>query len=89
MGDKYWYLKNCDLFERLSPEDISRVESRSKVRTFKRGGLIYLPTDSSNSLLLLTSGRVKIYHITSEGKEAVLAIIDAGEVFGVALDETP
>ena len=82
MGEKYWHLKNCDLFERLSPEDIARIESRSKSRTFKRGSLIYLPTDTSNSLLLLTSGRVKIYHITSEGKQAVLALIDPGEVFG-------
>lgn len=82
MGDNYWYLKNCDLFERLSPDDIARVESRAKSRTFKRGGLVYLPTDAGNSLLLLTSGRVKIYHITGEGKQAVLALIDPGEVFG-------
>lgn len=82
MGDQFWYLKHCDLFERLSPEDVARVEARSKVRSFKRGDLIYLPNDSGNSLLLLTAGRVKIYHITGEGKEALLAIIDPGEIFG-------
>lgn len=33
-------------------------------------------------MLLLASGRVKIHHITSEGKQALLAIIDPGEMFG-------
>lgn len=82
MDDKFWYLKNCDLFERLNADQIARVESRSKSRKFSRGSLIYLPSDSSTSVLLLTSGRVKIYHITSEGKQAVLALIDPGELFG-------
>jgi CRP/FNR family cyclic AMP-dependent transcriptional regulator len=82
MDDKFWYLKNCDLFERLSVEQIAEVESRSRVRAFDRGSLVYLPTDASESVLLLTSGRIKIYHITSEGKQASLAIIDPGELFG-------
>ncbi len=82
MDDKYWYLKNCDLFERLAAEDVAHVEAHSKARTFQRGNLIYLPNDRSQSVLLLTSGRVKIYHITAEGKQALLALIDPGELFG-------
>jgi CRP/FNR family cyclic AMP-dependent transcriptional regulator len=82
MDDKFWYLKNCDLFERLSVEQIAEVESRSRVRAFDRDSLVYLPTDANESVLLLTSGRIKIYHITSEGKQASLAIIDPGELFG-------
>lgn len=82
MEDKFWYLKNCGLFERLTPEQARRLESRSKARTFERGNLIYLPTDQSDSVLLLASGRVKIYHITGEGKQALLALIDPGEIFG-------
>lgn len=82
MDDKFWYLKNCDLFERLTPEQIQRLESRSKSRQFPRHSLIYLPSDESGSVLLLASGRVKIYHLTGDGKQAVLAIIDPGELFG-------
>jgi CRP-like cAMP-binding protein len=82
MADKFWYLKNCDLFERLTPEQIDRLESGSKAKDFQRGGLIYLPSDESNSIFLLAAGRVKLHHITTEGKQAVLAIIDPGEIFG-------
>jgi len=82
MDDKFWYLKNCDLFERLTPDQAEHLESRSKARKFRRGDLIYLPSDSSDSVLLMAAGRVKIYHITGEGKQAVLTFIDPGELFG-------
>lgn len=82
MDSKLWYLKNCDLLERLSPEQIARLEPRCQSRKFPRGSLIYLPSDRSDSVLLLAAGRVKIYHLTADGKQAVLAIIDPGELFG-------
>ena len=82
MDEKFWFLKSCSLFEQLTPEEAHRLELRSKAREFKRGDLIYLPTDQADSVLLLGSGRVKIYHITGEGKQAVLALVDPGELFG-------
>lgn len=82
MNDKFWYLKSCELFERLTPSQCERLESRARSRKFDRNSLIYVPTDAGESVLLLTSGRVKIYHLTGEGKQALLAIIDPGEMFG-------
>ena len=82
MGEKYWYLKNCGLFAQLTPQQIARVEASSQAKKFARGSLIYLPSDAGESVLLLTAGRVKIYHITSDGKQALLALIDPGELFG-------
>ncbi len=89
MDEKFWILKNCSLFECLTSEQAHRLESRSKAREFKRGELVYLPSDQADSVLLLGAGRVKIYHITGEGKQAVLALIDPGELFGeLSLFET-
>ncbi len=82
MDDKYWYLKRCELFEQLQGTQIARLEAQSQVRVFDRKSLVYLPDDESDSVLLLVSGRVRIYHITTEGKEALLAFIDPGELFG-------
>ncbi len=82
MDDKYWYLKRCELFEQLDGAQIARLETQSQVRIFDRKSLVYLPDDESDSVLLLVSGRVRIYHITTEGKEALLAFIDPGELFG-------
>ena len=44
--------------------------------------LVYVPSDLGDCVLLLISGRVKIFHNTQDGKQAVLAIIDPGELFG-------
>lgn len=82
MNDKFWYLKNCNLFERLTPDQVSRLETSSQSKQFKRGNLLYMPSDQSDSVLLLVSGRVKIYYVTDDGKQALLAIIDPGEMFG-------
>lgn len=82
MEQQFWYLKRCGLFERLAAAQIERLEAKSRVRKFAKGELVYLPTDSNSSVCLLTGGRVKIYHLTGDGKQAVLGLIDPGELFG-------
>jgi CRP/FNR family cyclic AMP-dependent transcriptional regulator len=82
MSEKIWYLKRCDLFQRLTPERLGRLESRCHLRTFPRKGLIYLPADHGDAVLLLASGRATISVLTQEGKEAILAFIEPGELFG-------
>lgn len=82
MDERYWYLKRCDLFAQLDEAGIARLEQVSHIRTLERRSLIYLPNEASDSVLLLLSGRVRIYHLTGDGKEALLAFIDPGELFG-------
>lgn len=82
MNEKLWYLKNCTLFERLAPADLERLERSSLHKLFPKNSLVYLPNDGGESVYLVVSGRVRLYHLTAEGKQAVLAFIDPGEVFG-------
>ena len=82
MEDSYWYIKNCNLFNQVSPEDVSWLESRSKMRKLKRGEAVYLPSDSPDDILLVAEGRVKICHSTPEGKQSILGFVDPGEIFG-------
>ncbi len=82
MNEKYWYLKKCPLFSQLTPDQLSEVETSCLSREFSRGDTIYLPSDMSDSVLLLARGRVRIYHVTSEGKQAILSFIEPGEMFG-------
>jgi CRP-like cAMP-binding protein len=91
MNRKLWYLKRCDLFEQLPPEQAHRLESRALIRTFPRRSLIYSPTQPGQSVMVLASGRVKIKDITADGKETILAFIEEGEIFGelALLDEEP
>lgn len=88
MTEELWYLKQCELFRRLSPERLAQIEPRCRMRNFKRGEPIYLPTDAAESVLVLAEGRVKVGSITDDGKQTILAFIEPGEVFGelAALD---
>ncbi len=82
MSERLWYLKRCDLFQRLGPEQLAALESRSRVRKFPRGTPIYLPADLADGVLVLAEGRVKIGSFTEDGKQTILAFIEPGEIFG-------
>jgi len=80
--ENVWFLKQCNLFAQLPPERLREFELRCRARAFERGRPIYLPADQANGVLLLGSGRAKICSFTSEGKQAILAFIEPGEIFG-------
>ena len=82
MTEKIWHLRRCNLFEQLTPEQISRLESRSLSRTYQRKSPIYLPGDHAKDVLLMAAGRAKICSLTEDGKQAIFGFIEPGELFG-------
>lgn len=82
MSEKIWYLKQCDLFRRLDDVQLKELERRCRSRQFARGTPIYLPADEADGVLLMAQGRAKICSFTEEGKQAILAFIEPGELFG-------
>jgi CRP-like cAMP-binding protein len=82
MSEQIWYLTRCSLFQSVTPEELFRFESRCQQRTISRGTVVYTPRDTAEGVLLLTSGQIKIYTTTNEGKEAILCFIKPGEIFG-------
>src|SRR5262245_4980668 len=91
MTETIWFLKRCQLFEQLAPDECRRLESRARARAFPRRSMIYFPDEPGETVLLLTSGRVKIMALTPTGRETILAFIEPGEVFGelAVLDAGP
>lgn len=82
MTEELWYLKQCDLFRRLTPAELAHLEPRCRSRVFKRGEPIYLPTDAAQAALVLAEGRVKVGSLTDDGKQTILTFIEPGELFG-------
>jgi CRP-like cAMP-binding protein len=91
MAGPIWYLKSCDLFERLSDPEAERLNRRALARTFKKKAVVYAPDSDGQTVLVLATGRVKIYDLTFEGRETILAFVEPGELFGelAALDGQP
>src|SRR5918992_2989674 len=82
MADQLWYIKNCRLFEQLTSEQFARLEQRARVRRIPKATPIYLPSDAASAVFLLAEGRVKLCSFTPDGKQAILAFIEPGELFG-------
>jgi CRP/FNR family transcriptional regulator, cyclic AMP receptor protein len=82
MQDKHWFLKRCDLFARLRADQLTRLETCCRLAEFPRGSLIYLPSDAGECCFLLAVGRVRIYSVTPDGKQSILAFMEPGDLFG-------
>lgn len=80
--ERHWYIKRCRLFERLPPEQLARLEQVSRQKTFPKGSSVYLPSDSAQGVLLVADGRIRLSSLTPDGKQAILAFVEPGEVFG-------
>jgi CRP/FNR family cyclic AMP-dependent transcriptional regulator len=75
-------LKNCALFGHLNETQLATLAARLKPVAFRRNQVIFLKNDPGDALYLIESGRVKISILNSEGKDLIINIYGAGEVFG-------
>jgi CRP/FNR family transcriptional regulator, dissimilatory nitrate respiration regulator len=70
------------LFAGLSDEDVTRIASITSNRSFKRGQTIFAEGEMASAFYLVVYGRVKVFKVSTEGREQVLHIIDVSEPFG-------
>jgi CRP/FNR family cyclic AMP-dependent transcriptional regulator len=75
-------LENVSLFVGLEPHDLALIEQQMVRRTYPKYTIILSEGDSSDSLYVILSGRVKVYLTDENGKEAIINYQSAGEYFG-------
>lgn len=75
-------LEKIEIFKDLKAEDLQKLEQNIKTEKFKKRQTIFNEGDDADKLYVLLSGKVKISKTSPEGKEIVLEIIDAVDVFG-------
>ena len=80
--DKQGYLRDVDIFQDLSPEEVEMLGQRAPMQTVAAGAIFYSPEDASEVLFILKAGRVRIYRLSIDGKALTTAIIEAGTIFG-------
>lgn len=84
-------LDNIALFSGLSEADMAAISSLAVTRRFPKNTLVICEGDTSDSLYVVLSGKVKVFLSDEEGKEVTLNLQSAGEYFGelAILDEAP
>jgi CRP/FNR family transcriptional regulator, cyclic AMP receptor protein len=80
--DDVMVLSLVDIFDGLSPEEISAIEWRHLTTTVKKGEVFFTPMDLAETLFVLREGSVRIYRKHPDGRELTLAVIQSGTVFG-------
>lgn len=78
---KYDYLKQISIFTQLAEEFLQKIDSISIIRAYAKGRIIFMEGEPGEAFFYIKSGLVKIYKVSSEGKEHILHILNEGHVF--------
>lgn len=80
--DKHRLLGSHPFFSNFSAAIIDRFLSRAVIRKAKKGTVLFRKGDVGTSLYAVCSGTIRISVPSPRGKDAILNIFSAGEVFG-------
>jgi len=75
-------LSSCPLFSGLPVEQVDKIERIVRVKSVKRGSVIFFENDPGDGFYLVVSGKVKVYKAAFTGKEQILHILGAPQPFG-------
>ena len=77
-----WHLKGFDLFSGLGADELQELERGCRMMPLRRGAIVYLPGEKAEHVYALRSGVIKLGALDADGREATLALLDPGELFG-------
>ena len=80
-----WHLKNTELFEDLSEEELEQITRITPYKRFSAGEIIYHMEDPADALYFIRDGMVKISMYFPNGKEMILALFGKYDIFGELL----
>jgi CRP-like cAMP-binding protein len=75
-------LRQHPIFRELESDALDQLCRYAKPTTLKRGATIFSKGDPGSSLYAVISGTVKISVSSPDGRNAILNLISAGEIFG-------
>lgn len=77
--------------DRLSDTDRTLLESKARVRTYRRGAVVFLDGDRGGEVLFLRRGQIKITVAAQDGREVLIEVRGEGEVIGemALIDDSP
>jgi CRP-like cAMP-binding protein len=75
-------LTRVDLFAELDPDELARISASAKRRDLRRGDILFEEGDEPDDLFVVVSGRIALANKSIDGRESVVALMEAGDVFG-------
>lgn len=70
------------LFQGLSKKDLRKIEQISVIRMYAKGEIVFGEDEKAEGFYIVETGTVKVFKVSSEGKEQILHIFGPGEPLG-------
>lgn len=71
-----------EYLDRLDPADRDALVERGRRRRWPAGASLFLEGDQSGTVVFVVSGRVKVFSLTEQGEEILLAVRGPGALLG-------
>ncbi len=75
-------LAKVELFSELDDEGLSTVAGVTSTRSVAKDTVIFHGGDLADAVYVVSSGKVKVVTTSTDGKEFILTVLGAGQVFG-------
>ncbi len=80
--DKLNEIAAIPLFAGLPEDQLRAIAGISVLKKFGKGGAVFIDGAPATGFYVVSSGRVRIYKVSPDGKEQILHIFGPGEPFG-------
>lgn len=70
------------IFNHLESAQMDEIMKTVRPASFKKGEIIYHAGDESNSLYIVSKGKIRIYRLSESGKEQLVRILNPGDFTG-------
>ncbi|MDD5542072.1 MAG: Crp/Fnr family transcriptional regulator [Acidobacteriia bacterium] len=75
-------LRRCRIFSNLDPKELERVGFIMQEKTYGREQLIFGEEEAGQYMYVVKRGLVKVWKMTEDGREQILAVHGPGQSFG-------
>ena len=75
-------ISGIPLFSGLPEHQLKEIKNIAVDKHYKKGDFIFYEGDDGNGFYVVVEGTIKIFKVSSEGKEQILHIFGPGEPFG-------
>ena len=80
--DKAELLAESELFESFDAEALNRLAEAADLRELRRNDVVFREDDDADELFIVRGGRIAIANTSPDGRESVIALMEAGDLFG-------
>lgn len=75
-------LRKAELFQALDPGEMARITALTSRLQVARGAVVFADGDAADRMFVICSGRVALSRRAPDAKEAIVALLEEGDLFG-------